>query len=164
MIAATRGRRDIAIGLFVIGIVASGWWLRHHMTDPLALAFLAAAHGFARPLRQYASAVAGPSRWVLLAALRRAQFVLKELPCPLCELQRVAFVMCGFRASCLNLRFGSQPAALRPDPAGPPCSGVTAAGPARGCCTSSPGTGELRPSALLGLHYYTWFAAPLRRG
>ena len=39
MIAATAGRRDIAISLFVLGVVASGWWLWHHMTDPLALAF-----------------------------------------------------------------------------------------------------------------------------
>jgi len=36
------------------------------------------------------------------------QFGLKELPCPLCNLQRVAFVLCGF-GFVLNLRFGVQP-------------------------------------------------------
>ena len=39
MLAATAGRRDIAIGVFGIAIIASILWLRHHMTDPLALAF-----------------------------------------------------------------------------------------------------------------------------
>ena len=39
MIAATAGRRDIAIGLFGIGFIVSALWLRHHMTDPLALLF-----------------------------------------------------------------------------------------------------------------------------
>ena len=37
------------------------------------------------------------------------QFVQKELPCPLCNLQRVALVLCGF-GFLLNLRFGSRPA------------------------------------------------------
>ena len=36
------------------------------------------------------------------------QFVLQELPCPLCVLQRVALVLCGF-GFLLNLRFGVQP-------------------------------------------------------
>src|SRR5258708_15655773 len=37
------------------------------------------------------------------------QFGRNELPCPLCLLQRLAFVLCGF-GFLLNLRFGSQPA------------------------------------------------------
>jgi disulfide bond formation protein DsbB len=45
---------------------------------------------------------------VLLVAFM-LQFVQKELPCPLCNLQRVALVLCGF-AFLLNLRFGSRPA------------------------------------------------------
>ena len=36
------------------------------------------------------------------------QFGLNELPCPLCNLQRVAFALCGF-GFILNLRFGMQP-------------------------------------------------------
>ncbi len=36
------------------------------------------------------------------------QFGLHELPCPICNLQRVAFVLCGF-GFVLNLRFGMQP-------------------------------------------------------
>ena len=36
------------------------------------------------------------------------QFALGELPCPLCSLQRVALVLCGF-GFLLNLRFGVQP-------------------------------------------------------
>ena len=39
MMAATVGRRDIAIGLFGIGVIVSVLWLQHHMTDPLVLAF-----------------------------------------------------------------------------------------------------------------------------
>lgn len=51
-----------------------------------------------------AMAIAG----VLLAAFV-LQFAQHELPCPLCLLQRVAFVLCGF-GFLLNLRYGSQPA------------------------------------------------------
>src|SRR5258708_24045756 len=36
------------------------------------------------------------------------QFGLNEPPCPLCNLQRVAFVLCSF-GFVLNLRFGVQP-------------------------------------------------------
>jgi hypothetical protein len=39
MIAATSGRRDVAIGLFAVGFLVSVVWLRHHMTDPLTLSF-----------------------------------------------------------------------------------------------------------------------------
>src|SRR5260221_12619243 len=44
---------------------------------------------------------------VLLVAFG-LQFGLKELPCPLCNLQRVAFVLCGM-GFVLNLRFGAHP-------------------------------------------------------
>ena len=88
---------------------------------------------------------------VLLAAFA-AQFVLHELPCPLCQLQRLAFAMCGF-CFLLNLRFGSQPlhygaalfAAL---------FGAMAAG-RQILLHIAPGTGSYG-SPLLGLHYYTW--------
>jgi disulfide bond formation protein DsbB len=36
------------------------------------------------------------------------QFAHGELPCPLCNLQRIAYVLCGF-GFLLNLRFGEQP-------------------------------------------------------
>jgi Family of unknown function (DUF5993) len=26
-----------SIGVFVVALVVSAWWLRHHMTDPLAI-------------------------------------------------------------------------------------------------------------------------------
>lgn len=51
-----------------------------------------------------AMAIAG----VLLVAFV-LQFDQHELPCPLCLLQRVALVLCGF-GFLLNLRYGSQPA------------------------------------------------------
>ena len=44
---------------------------------------------------------------VLLVAFG-LQFGLNEPPCPLCNLQRVAFVLCSF-GFVLNLRFGVQP-------------------------------------------------------
>ena len=44
---------------------------------------------------------------VLLAAFVM-QFAHNDLPCPLCNLQRVAYVLCGF-GFLLNLRFGAQP-------------------------------------------------------
>jgi disulfide bond formation protein DsbB len=88
---------------------------------------------------------------VLLMAFG-AQFALKELPCPLCLLQRVAFTMCGF-GFLLNLRFGSQPLHY----------GVILLGALFGTAAAGrhvllhivPGSGSYG-SPLLGLHYYTW--------
>jgi disulfide bond formation protein DsbB len=88
---------------------------------------------------------------VLLAAFG-IQFLQAELPCPLCVLQRVALVLCGF-GFLLNLRFGVQPlhygltilAAL---------FGAMAAG-RQVLLHIVPGTGAYG-SALLGLHLYTW--------
>lgn len=80
------------------------------------------------------------------------QFGLKELPCPLCNLQRVAFVLCGF-GFLLNLRFGAQPLHYA----------VTLLGALFGLAVSgrqvllhiAPG-GSAYGSPLLGLHLYTW--------
>lgn len=90
---------------------------------------------------------------VLLVAFGM-QFALSELPCPLCVLQRVALVLCGF-GFLLNLRFGVQPlhyglsilAAL---------FGTAAAG-RQVLLHIVPGTGAYG-SALFGLHLYTWSA------
>lgn len=35
---ALLGRRMPAVFTFLLAVAASAWWLRHHMTDPLALA------------------------------------------------------------------------------------------------------------------------------
>jgi disulfide bond formation protein DsbB len=103
-----------------------------------------------------AMAVAG----VLLVAFA-LQFVQHELPCPLCLLQRVAFVLCGF-GFLLNLRFGSQPAHY----------GVTILSALFGLVVSGrqvllhivPGDKGYGPP-VFGLHLYTWtfvfFAATL---
>jgi disulfide bond formation protein DsbB len=88
---------------------------------------------------------------VLLVAFG-LQFGLKELPCPLCNLQRVALVLCGF-GFLLNLRFGVQPlhyglsilAAL---------FGVAVAG-RQVLLHILPGSGAYG-SAMMGLHLYTW--------
>jgi disulfide bond formation protein DsbB len=88
---------------------------------------------------------------VLLAALV-LQFAQHELPCPLCMLQRVAFVLCGF-GFLLNLRFGSQPAHY----------GVTILGALFGLAAAGrqvllhivPGDKGYGPP-FLGLHLYTW--------
>jgi disulfide bond formation protein DsbB len=94
--------------------------------------------------------VAGIALVLLVAFV--LQFVQKELPCPLCNLQRVAFVLCGF-GFLLNLRFGSQPAHY----------GVTILAALFGLAVSGrqvllhivPGdAGYGQP--LMGLHLYTW--------
>ena len=80
------------------------------------------------------------------------QFVQKELPCPLCNLQRVALVLCGF-GLLLNLRFGSRPAHY----------GATILGALLGLAVSGrqvllhivPGDKGYGPP-FLGLHLYTW--------
>ena len=97
---------------------------------------------------------------VLLVAFMM-QFADHELPCPLCLLQRVAFVLCGF-GFVLNLRFGSQPAHY----------GVVVLVALFGLAVAGrqvlvhivPGDAGYGPP-LLGLHLYTWtfifFAATL---
>lgn len=107
------------------------------MTRSLAIALNAAA--------LYAIAA------ILLAAFY-FQLVLGELPCPLCLLQRVAFVALAF-GPVLTLRHGPRPfhyglailAAL---------CGATVAGRQilLHILPGDPGYG----SALLGYHYYTW--------
>ena len=80
------------------------------------------------------------------------QLELKELPCPLCMLQRVGFVLAGM-GFLLNLRFGSQPAHY----------GIALLGAMFGVAASSrqvmlhvvPGTGHYG-SAIFGLHFYSW--------
>ncbi len=80
------------------------------------------------------------------------QFGLKELPCPICNLQRVAFVLCGF-GFLLNLRFGVQPLHY----------GLTLLGALFGLVVSgfqalqyiAPGTAA-HGVPVLGLHLYTW--------
>ena len=87
----------------------------------------------------------------LLAAFAM-QFILGELPCPLCMLQRVALTLCGF-GFLLNLRFGSQPLHY----------GVTIMSAMFGMFVASrqvllhivPGSGAYG-STVLGLHLYTW--------
>lgn len=80
------------------------------------------------------------------------QFRFGELPCPLCLLQRVAFVLCGF-GFLLNLRFGSQPLHY----------GLILLSALYGIAVSGrqtllhivPGTGAYG-APIMGLHYYVW--------
>src|SRR4029453_4164597 len=80
------------------------------------------------------------------------QFVLGELPCPLCALQGVGFVIAGV-ALMLNLRSGYSPAHY-----GLAILTSIAAGSASLRQISLhiiPGTGSYG-SALFGMHFYTW--------
>ena len=80
------------------------------------------------------------------------QFGRGEMPCPLCELQRVGFVVAG-AAVVLNLRSGYSPAHY-----GLALLSVVAAGSASLRQISLhviPDTGHYG-SALFGFHFYTW--------
>jgi len=87
-----------------------------------------------------------------LAAAFLLQFVMNELPCPLCNLQRVALALCGF-GFLLNLRFGVQPMHY----------GLSLLAALFGAAASGrqvllhvlPGSGAYG-SAVLGLHLYAW--------
>jgi disulfide bond formation protein DsbB len=80
------------------------------------------------------------------------QLELKELPCPLCNLQRIAFVLTGF-GFLLNLRFGPQPAHY----------GIALIGALFGLAVAGrqvllhivPGSGAYG-SPVFGLHLYSW--------
>jgi len=80
------------------------------------------------------------------------QFVIGELPCPLCALQRVGFILAGI-ALMLNLRVGYSPAHY-----GIALLSAVAAGAASLRQISLhviPNTGHYG-SALFGFHFYTW--------
>lgn len=89
---------------------------------------------------------------LVLAAAFAAQFMLHELPCPLCLLQRILFAMLAI-GPILNIRFGPRPSHYA-------LSLLTAVA---GAVASTrqvllhimPGDGGYG-SALLGYHYYTW--------
>jgi disulfide bond formation protein DsbB len=80
------------------------------------------------------------------------QLFLADLPCPLCILQRAAFVVAGFGLA-LNLRFGPRASHY----------GLLLIGALAGAVIASrqilihivPGTGTYG-HALLGLHFYSW--------
>lgn len=60
------------------------------------------------PLVRLGNAAGAAGIATILLVAFGLQFGLNEPPCPLCTLQRVAFVLCGF-GFVLNLRFGVQP-------------------------------------------------------
>ncbi len=89
---------------------------------------------------------------VVLAVAFYYQFVLGELPCPLCALQRVGFLVAGV-ALILNLRSGRAPTHY-----GLVLLTAVAAGSAslrQIALHVVPGSGSYG-SALFGLHFYTW--------
>ncbi len=89
---------------------------------------------------------------VVLIAAYFYQFLLYELPCPLCLLQRVGFVAVGFGLG-LNLMYGPKPRHY----------GLMLIAAIFGVSVSIrqillhivPGTGHYG-SPVLGMHYYTW--------
>jgi len=98
------------------------------------------------------NALAGLGIAGILAFALIWQIVLAELPCPLCLLQRLAFVAIGF-GICLNIAGGLRPSHF----------GVILLGALFGVLTSSrqvllhivPGTGHYG-APFLGLHFYSW--------
>ena len=85
----------------------------------------------------------------VLAAAYAAQFILHELPCPLCLLQRILFAALAV-GPILNIRFGPRPSHYA----------ISLLAAVAGAVASTrqvllhilPGYG----SALFGFHYYTW--------
>ncbi len=96
---------------------------------------------------------------LVLAAAFAAQFVLHELPCPLCLLQRILFATLAI-GPILNIRFGPRPSHYA----------LSLLAAVAGAIASKrqvllhimPGDGGYG-SALLGYHYYTWASPPSSR-
>jgi disulfide bond formation protein DsbB len=88
----------------------------------------------------------------VLAAAFAAQFILRELPCPLCLLQRIQFATLAI-GPILNIRHGPRPShyavSLLAAIAG---AAFAARQVLLHIMPGDPGYG----SALLGYHYYTW--------
>jgi disulfide bond formation protein DsbB len=89
---------------------------------------------------------------VVLAAAFAAQFLLHELPCPLCLLQRIQFAMLAI-GPILNIRHGPRPSHYAASLFAAIAGAVFATRQVLlHIMPGDPGYG----SALFGLHYYTW--------
>jgi disulfide bond formation protein DsbB len=85
---------------------------------------------------------------LVLAVAYAAQFMLQELPCPLCLLQRILFAVLAV-GPILNIRFGPRPSHYA-------MSLLAAVASTRQVLLHiMPGDAGYG-SALLGYHYYTW--------
>ena len=104
------------------------------------------------PLARWGNAAGAAAIATILLIGFGLQFGLKELPCPLCNLQRVAFVLCGF-GFLLNLRFGAQPLHYGRTLLGA-LFGLVASGRQVLMCIVPGSTAY--GSSILGLHLYTW--------
>lgn len=80
------------------------------------------------------------------------QIIFDELPCPLCQLQRVALILTGIGLT-LNLRFG--PAAVHYSIIMASALGGAVAAARQDLLHILPGD-KGYGSALFGLHFYTW--------
>jgi disulfide bond formation protein DsbB len=88
----------------------------------------------------------------VLAAAFAAQFLLHELPCPLCLLQRIQFAMLAI-GPILNIRHGPRPSHYALSLFAAIAGAVFAARQVLlHIMPGDPGYG----SALFGFHYYTW--------
>lgn len=89
---------------------------------------------------------------IILAFASLFQYILKELPCPLCLLQRAGFFLIGM-GFLFNLRFGAKPSHYAISTLG---ALFTAAVATRQILLHIlPGSGAYG-SPFLGLHLYTW--------
>ncbi|MES2193099.1 MAG: disulfide bond formation protein B [Pseudomonadota bacterium] len=89
---------------------------------------------------------------LVLAAAFAAQFVLHELPCPLCLLQRILFATLAV-GPILNIRFGPRPSHYALSLLAAVAGAVASTRQVLlHIMPGDPGYG----TALLGYHYYTW--------
>ena len=89
---------------------------------------------------------------LVLAAAFAAQFILHELPCPLCLLQRILFAALAV-GPILNIRFGPRPSHYAMSLLAAVAGAV--ASTRQVLLHIMPGDAGYG-SALLGYHYYTW--------
>ncbi len=89
---------------------------------------------------------------VVLIAAFLDQFLLGELPCPLCLLQRVGFMGAALGLA-LNVRFGPRPSHYAVTILSACFGGMVSIRQILGHIV--PGTGTYG-SAIFGLHYYSW--------
>ncbi|RKT37897.1 disulfide bond formation protein B [Thiocapsa rosea] len=91
---------------------------------------------------------------LVLAVAFSDQLLNHELPCPLCLLQRVGFVLAGFGLA-MNLVFGPRPSHYALTILGAMAGGAVAL--RQILLHIVPGTGAFG-EPFLGLHFYTWAA------
>ena len=106
--AAWTRQREAAMGFWVAGVLVLLVLFRFHATDVLNLATVSWERSVTADLSRLLNALGLVAVDTVLVLAFVDQLWFRDLPCPICILQRAGFIAAGFGIA-LNLIFGPRP-------------------------------------------------------